>query len=949
MSADRLIQRYRLLLAVIAAPMFILLLGLSVWQGLQARREASAELERSAAQHFAALQSLATVAVEHVADMRAQATRDILTQARMPDAGLRAALAEHLTLGVHDGYTLDNLSALVQPVTAQLLWPQPYVAPDDATLWSLQSLSWQAEVAHVRNAELLWSYYFGWPQQLLMLFPWTRSDELVDGKTGTMPALLEQWYQQEVVAAGLPQNNTARLAYWTAPHRDSDTREWAVSHAAPVYWAEDFRGIVGTDIRLSTIAARLSGLPLAQGRWWVITDRDEVLAESPVRSAAGQSIDGTDNAAEQPVAQASRRLPAGINRESLMPALLREGRAMSMAGYQVVALRAESAPWTLVLALSEQSLLLSTLPGLLPFGLVALALLAMFLYGQSVLRRRLVEPALGVMGYLHARSLDPQAPAPRLSDRWQPWIDVVTETFRAEREARARERESEAFKSAIVDNALAAIVSSDADGRIVEFNPAAEKLFGRTRAEVLGRLVADVIVPERFRGSHDLGMLRMRDGGVPRLLGRRVEMEAVRADGTEFPVDMVLWRTEVDGVAHYTASLNDLSERRDAAAQIERQREALRQSEKLTAMGSLLAGVAHELNNPLAIVMGRANLLEEKCEPWPELESDARRIRQAAERCGRIVRTFLNMARSAPPRRSEVLLNDLVVAAADMLSYTYRTHGIEIVQALDPHLPLTNADGDQIGQVVLNLLVNAQQALAVAPAPRTVTLSTGLDISGNGVEPRVWLRVADNGTGVPQDVREKIFEPFFTTKPAGIGTGLGLAVSRSLAREHGGDLTIESPASGGATFMLSLPLSGHAAQPAAAPGAIEHAHGEAPAQARVLVVDDEADIVDLMREMLESAGYEVATAESAAVALELLEAARFDAIVSDLRMPEMDGPALWREVSVRHPALAQRMLFVTGDTLSPGARQFLADANCVSLDKPFQKGELLAAVARLLE
>jgi two-component system NtrC family sensor kinase len=193
-------------------------------------------------------------------------------------------------------------------------------------------------------------------------------------------------------------------------------------------------------------------------------------------------------------------------------------------------------------------------------------------------------------------------------------------------------------------------------------------------------------------------------------------------------------------------------------------------------------------------------------------------------------------------------------------------------------------------------------------------------------------------------VQEQIFEPFFTTKPEGVGTGLGLAVSRSLARAHGGELRLEAGAGGGACFRLSLPLGAAAAEPPAE----HHPQDDVPALAQVLVVDDETDIAGLMRDMLEGAGYEVATAESGAVALEMLEMARFDAVVSDLRMPDMDGSALWRALSQRHPELQRRVLFVTGDTLSTGARRFLDDTGCPSLDKPFAKGDFLRAVAALL-
>jgi len=517
---------------------------------------------------------------------------------------------------------------------------------------------------------------------------------------------------------------------------------------------------------------------------------------------------------------------------------------------------------------------------------------------------------------------------------------------------------SEALKSSIVDYALAAFISTDAAGRLVEFNPAAEAMYGYRRADVIGMTVSELIMPERFRAAHQAGLDRMRSGEPGRLLGKRIEVHALRADGSEFPMEMVLWRTDVAQTVYYTASMVDLSQQKLAEQQIERQREALRQSEKLSAMGTLLAGVAHELNNPLVIVMGRASLLEEKVEQAalnnggaldPELkdiQDDLRRIREAAERCGRIVRSFLNMARNRPAKRGNVALNTLVAAATDLLRYGFRSHGIELRTTLADAIPDLWADEDLLGQVVLNLLLNAQQALATMPEPRLLRLVTGLESHCDFDGPRIYLRVIDNGPGVEEVHRQRIFEPFFTTKPDGMGTGLGLATSRALAREHGGDLVLESrPGEPGCSFCLSLPISGmsQAATPVAG-------MPEAPTAARwrVLVVDDEPDLTDLVREMLEAAGHEVAIAESGELALALLDAGRFDAIVSDLWMPGMDGIALWREVSTRHPALARRMLFLTGDTLSPDARSFVAETGAARLDKPFSKQDLLGGIAALL-
>ncbi|MEK8030058.1 response regulator [Ideonella sp. DXS29W] len=506
-------------------------------------------------------------------------------------------------------------------------------------------------------------------------------------------------------------------------------------------------------------------------------------------------------------------------------------------------------------------------------------------------------------------------------------------------------RHGAALRSAIAESAPAALIVSDESGRIVEFNPAAEAMFQQPRSRAIGRRIAALVMPARHHALHEQAMARLRAGESSQQLGQ-MHLHGLRADGSELPIEMLMWRTDLNGRAYYTASLVDMTEVHNATQEIERQREALRQSEKLTAMGSLLAGVAHELNNPLAIVMGRASLLEEKCDRDPELRAEAQRIRQAAERCGRIVRTFLNMARSKPSQRGPVSLNEMVRAAADMLQYGYRTHNISQELDLGEGLPPVVADSDEIGQVVMNLLINAQQAVASREGPRRVRVQSGVEPRRDNREPRVWLRVEDNGPGVSAAVRQHVFEPFFTTKPDGLGTGLGLAMSRSLVRAHGGDLMLEAGSSlGGASFRLSLPISGIAEPDGPAPALPSPAASQL---VRVLVVDDEPELSELMREMLESAGYDVATAESGAVALEMLDLARFDVIVCDLRMPDMDGATLWREVCARHPGLSRSLLFVTGDTLSADASGFLKLTGCDSLDKPFSKTDLLTKVATLL-
>jgi PAS domain S-box-containing protein len=498
-------------------------------------------------------------------------------------------------------------------------------------------------------------------------------------------------------------------------------------------------------------------------------------------------------------------------------------------------------------------------------------------------------------------------------------------------------QETQAAQWAILNAALDSVVTIDERGHIVEFNPAAEAAFGFTRDEVLGRPLAETIVPEHFKAAHQKGLARYLGGGAPRVLGRRIEIEARRKDGRTVPVELAITEVVLDGRRLFTAYLRDLSARKAAEGEMERQREALHQREKMAALGSLLAGVAHELNNPLSIVVGQSQLLLETLGD-PEGAARAAKIQAAAERCARIVRTFLDMARNREPMRRAVDVNEVVERALELLDYGLRTAGVEVRRNLAPGLPPVSADPHQLQQVVANLLINAQQALEERPKPRRLTVTTRR-------EPDGYLRlvVSDNGPGVPASARPRIFEPFFTTKPFGVGTGVGLSVCHAIVAQHDGQISLEDTPGGGATFVVALPAAATAA-----------AHGDPamesvtpmPAARRALVVDDEVEVAEVLEEILQGQGFEVDTVHSGAAALERLRTNDYDydAILCDLRMPDTDGAMVYAWLRRERPALATRVLFVTGDTLGPAASRFLASAGRPFLEKPF----LPADVRRVL-
>jgi CheY-like chemotaxis protein len=244
---------------------------------------------------------------------------------------------------------------------------------------------------------------------------------------------------------------------------------------------------------------------------------------------------------------------------------------------------------------------------------------------------------------------------------------------------------------------------------------------------------------------------------------------------------------------------------------------------------------------------------------------------------------------------------------------------------------------------VTNLIANAQQAMHNAPPPRRLTITTRVEASSGGV----ILIVADTGPGIPAELQPRIFEPFFTTKPPGEGTGLGLSLCQGIIDSHGGTLRVDSQPGCGAAFIVELPVGTHqpgTAMPSQTPGMRRPAKQE-----HILIVDDELEVLETLAELLSIDGYLVDTATSGTMALDKLQKHTYDLILSDLHMPEIDGAAFYRALQHHHPALCRRVVFLTGESLSPESRIFLEQTAVPTLGKPVTRTELRSAVQRLLE
>ncbi|HEX9372112.1 MAG TPA: response regulator [Roseiflexaceae bacterium] len=378
------------------------------------------------------------------------------------------------------------------------------------------------------------------------------------------------------------------------------------------------------------------------------------------------------------------------------------------------------------------------------------------------------------------------------------------------------------------------------------------------------------------------------------------------------------------------------------------------QASKLASLGELVASVAHEMNNPLAIILGNAELLPSLAD-----EEDRRSVRQiidAAQRARRVLQSLVTFARNGPVESDWHDPRDLIERVLDLKRTALETEEIALDVAYDSLLPMLWCDGPQIQHVLLNLLINAEQALVGWSHPR---IAIQVYTSSAPVEPPApWQRlarpearaggermlvidVADNGPGLAPQIVGRLFEPFVTTRPVGQGTGMGLAIAYAIVDQHGGRLQIGSEPGGGVTFRIALPIERRPAPLAPGPPA-----APPPAAAgRVMVIDDEPAIVDLVSRILTRNHYTVVGMQRAGAALDELLRVPFDTVLCDIRMPDMDGMTFYRQLQAAQIDPAPRLIIMTGDTNNTPTEEFLRQHGLPVLRKPFTRQELLAALA----
>jgi signal transduction histidine kinase/ActR/RegA family two-component response regulator len=394
-----------------------------------------------------------------------------------------------------------------------------------------------------------------------------------------------------------------------------------------------------------------------------------------------------------------------------------------------------------------------------------------------------------------------------------------------------------------------------------------------------------------------------------------------------------------DGSLSMIEVLRDITDRKQAEAEKKELEEKAQLASRLSVVGEMASGIAHEINNPLTGVIGYTQLLMRK-----DIPEDAKehlvRIRDSSERVASIIKRLLAFARQHKLERTYVNINDIVEDTIELRAYALETNNITVISKLDPDLPYTMADAGQIQQVFINIVINAEKEMKLAHGKGNLFIETEM------VDDIIRISFKDDGPGIAEHNLERIFDPFFTTRKVGEGTGLGLSICHGIIAEHAGKIYVESKLGQGANFIIELPIVPKEEQPElAVPSSEESYRGDGE---KVLVVDDETVIQQLLTEILTDEGFEVETVGSADDAMDRLESTKYSLVLLDIKVPGMSGIELYEYIQNIDQSLAKRVVFITGDVMGKDTRVFLSKTKIPYITKPFNTEQLTKDLARVL-
>jgi two-component system NtrC family sensor kinase len=475
----------------------------------------------------------------------------------------------------------------------------------------------------------------------------------------------------------------------------------------------------------------------------------------------------------------------------------------------------------------------------------------------------------------------------------------------------------------------------DTTGKIIRANVALARRLKTTPPRMIGKSCSEIYHPAQLIFSACRHMETLHSENVV------VEELELPAMGGTFQISVSPWYDKNNRLVGCIHVAKDVSNEKLL-------RQQLIQSEKLSAIGELISGIAHELNNPLTGVMGYSQLLQLRKDLDERARESLLKINSLALRCQKIVQNLLSFARKQKPERTLSNVNDMLERTIELRNYELSVNNIEIVRELDRSIPNTIADAHQLQQVFLNIITNAEHAMLQAHGRGRLTIRSRADLQEN----RIVVEIIDDGPGIQESHLSKIFDPFFTTKDVGKGTGLGLSLSYGIIKEHGGNIYARSRPGEGAQFVIELPIISKLDDtanifPQLMPQALQF--DNLVRNKRILIVDDEKYILDFFIEIFRTFPIQVDTAGDGRVAVEKLMKNDYDLIITDFKMPLMSGRELFQWIKQTRPALAKRIIFVTGDTVSAETRSFFETTCSRYLAKPFKIEEVKEAIQQALE
>jgi len=475
----------------------------------------------------------------------------------------------------------------------------------------------------------------------------------------------------------------------------------------------------------------------------------------------------------------------------------------------------------------------------------------------------------------------------------------------------------------------------DTTGKVIRANVALARRYNTIPQKIIGRYCSELYSREDSEHVH------CRHSLPPDSEALIVEEVDLPKMGGVFQISISPWYDKNNRLAGSIHVAKDINNEKLLQQQ-------LIQSEKLSAIGELISGIAHELNNPLTGVMGYSQLLQLRKNLDDHTKQNLFKINNLALRCQKIVQNLLSFARKQKPERSLTNINEVIEKTIELRSYELQVNNIEIHRDLNPRLPKTIADAHQLQQVFLNIITNAEQAMLESKDHGQLIIRTKTDSQKS----HIIIEIKDDGPGISEKQLNRIFDPFFTTKEVGKGTGLGLSISYGMIKEHGGNIYVNSRPNEGSIFFVELPIIDNLPSKSDQEDDTEDqdtGFDDLLKSKRILVVDDEEYILDFFVEIFQPYHVTLNTAKNGRVALQKIEKLKYDIVITDFRMPKMSGKELFNWIKEHQPRLANCMIFVTGDTISNETRSFFEENNCRFLAKPFKIEEVKEVIQQVLE